>query len=495
MSKEEDYDDYSDEDDGDDIHAMCLACGTLNRFPGKDIPKILCYECGEIIEANPDPPPPAAVASTPTPASPKPTPAPATSSSSNVSYNTSPSSSSQASYSSSSQQGTPKKKKSIFSIGKKDKKKKGNVTVGGLGQGGVGGEGNPAITAPVFVKHVSGATQSDNLGEAENGLLSGNKPDPSIPVDVEKKSQAMGIPMGAEKKPLIGGMETVTAPTNVRKNPDPLSSIQQGGKPKLNKEEKKKAKEKERTEKKIKKVYEKEARKSAKSGVVLEKRKFPAPTATTTSGPPPGVINKQPSGENKQEGAGGPQVKIQEQQPEEDEESEEIDEDEVSEVCPTCGSLNVFPPGADRVACYECDTPISAPVDKNNNQNENTNNTNNNAENSAYQDQEDSEEDEDDEITDVCPSCGTLNAFPSDTVPQIACYNCATPIDNPRLASDPSPTPTTPTSQQSGGGDADDGEEQELQAFCSKCGSLNIFPPEVFAVACWECETPIYYNN
>jgi len=46
---QEEYDEYSDEDD--DLHAECLNCGTLNRFPGKDIPKILCYECGEIIEA------------------------------------------------------------------------------------------------------------------------------------------------------------------------------------------------------------------------------------------------------------------------------------------------------------------------------------------------------------------------------------------------------------------------------------------------------------
>ena len=64
-------------------------------------------------------------------------------------------------------------------------------------------DGNPAITAPVFVKHVSGATQNDNLEETENGLLSGNRPDPSVPVDVERKSKAMAIPIGVEQKPLI----------------------------------------------------------------------------------------------------------------------------------------------------------------------------------------------------------------------------------------------------------------------------------------------------
>ncbi len=83
------------------------------------------------------------------------------------------------------------KKKSIFSLKKKKEKEKDKpVLLGG---------GNPSISSPVFVKHVSGATQAD---EAER-LIVGNRPPANIPVDVERKSKAMAIPIGVEQKPLV----------------------------------------------------------------------------------------------------------------------------------------------------------------------------------------------------------------------------------------------------------------------------------------------------
>ena len=146
------------------------------------------------------------------------------------------------------------------------------------------------------------------------------------------------------------------------------------------------------------------------------------------------------------------------------------DSSEVSEYCGKCGALNIFPPGVTCVACYECDTPIDAPEGQ-----------------KGGEDGEDGEEDdlddEEDEITENCPNCGTLNAFPSDSVPQIACYECGSAISNPQVPQDNAES------------DMDEADENELQAFCSKCGNLNIFPPGVFAVACWNCETPIYADQ
>ena len=50
MQNQGDYDDYSDDEDSDDLHAECLHCGTLNRFPGKDIPKILAMSVGKSLK-------------------------------------------------------------------------------------------------------------------------------------------------------------------------------------------------------------------------------------------------------------------------------------------------------------------------------------------------------------------------------------------------------------------------------------------------------------
>jgi len=323
------------------------------------------------------------------------------------------------------------------------------------------------------VKHVSGATQAD---DAEKALIVGNRPPPNIPIDVERKSKAMAIPIGVEQKPLVGGLPNVSAPTNVKKNADPLAALTapEGKKPNMSKEEKKVLREKEKLEKKAKKIAEKEAKKSGKSGIVLEKRKFPS-SAAAANVPPPGINQVAPNASHYYVSPNSapsvpsthpPHISPVSPPPPEPC-REEDEEDEISEFCSKCGSLNVFPPGVDCVACYECDTPIHAPA-------------NAHPKSSVHFD---SAEEEDDEITDLCPSCGTLNAFPSEVVPQIACYNCGSAINNPKChdgAHDPV---------------EEDGEEGELQAFCLKCGSLNIFPPGVFAVACWECESPIYYNS
>ena len=63
-------------------------------------------------------------------------------------------------------------------------------------------EGNPAISAPVFVKHVSGATAADGVQGAQE-LIVGTRPAENAPVDVEKKSRAMSIPVGMEQRPLV----------------------------------------------------------------------------------------------------------------------------------------------------------------------------------------------------------------------------------------------------------------------------------------------------
>tara|TARA_R110002050_G_scaffold200643_2_gene335666 strand:+ start:532 stop:1104 length:573 start_codon:yes stop_codon:yes gene_type:complete len=183
MSNDDDYDDYSDED-GDDIHAECVKCGTLNRFPGKDIPRILCYECGEIVDA---PPPeenaPAVQMSVPatTPQAAKSsTNTPSSSESSVASNNT---------YASVASGKKEKEKKGFFK--RRSSKKKFNQ----IAQAST--EGNPTITAPICVKHVSGATSRDVAPETHGLQPSG---DVSIKVDV--KSTAMNIPVGLETKPL-----------------------------------------------------------------------------------------------------------------------------------------------------------------------------------------------------------------------------------------------------------------------------------------------------
>jgi hypothetical protein len=270
----------------------------------------------------------------------------------------------------------------------------------------------------------------------------------------------------------------------VKKCADPLAALSapEGKKPNMSKEEKKMIKEKEKMEKKAKKLAEKEAKKSGKSDVVLEKRRFPS-AAAAANVPPPGITNvahQQPQPSHTPSPSvphsSPPQIVPSNSPPPVHE--EEDDEDEVSEFCSKCGSLNVFPPGVDCVACYECDTPIHAPSPAGNNARQQQHQQV--QQNNSHSHDSGDDDDDDDEITELCPSCETLNAFPSEAVPQIACYNCGSAINNPR----------------SNGGDAaeEEGEEGELQSFCKKCGSLNIFPPGVFAVACWECENPIYYN-
>ncbi|MDP2434588.1 MAG: hypothetical protein Q8P67_02480, partial [archaeon] len=177
------------------------------------------------------------------------------------------------------------------------------------------------------------------------------------------------------------------------------------------------------------------------------------------------------------------------------EEEEDYDESQMMD-CSDCAQPNIFPTGCYRIACWNCNTPMSMTPPA----------TQSAASTAAPavtpasvpavtpaaadapQPEHEGDREEEADLDGLpeanCLSCGELNYLPL-SAPRVACWQCGSVVEAPTLPDVVAPQPEV--REASVGEDEDD----ELQADCPDCGEPNIFPEGAPRIACWSCEKAI----